>query len=66
MSDLIVSFSGYVLSPSWIQVSFRTRRVIWSINNPLGVAFNVFQENPNELVIHKGVIHLGKRFVREA
>jgi len=24
------------------------------------VAFNVFQENPNEFVITKGVIHLGK------
>jgi len=30
-----------------------TRRVLWSINKPLGLAFNVF----NELVILKGVIH---------
>ena len=41
-------------------------RVLWPINNPLGVAFNVFQENLNELVIPKGVIHLGERFVKEA
>ena len=29
------------------------------------MAFNVFQENPNEFVIPKGEIHLGERFVRE-
>jgi len=58
MSDLAVFFSEFVLSPSWIQVSFilidgwslfSTRRVLWCINNLLGVAFNAFQENPMNL-----------------
>ena len=39
---------------------FRIRRFLWFINDPLRVAFNVFQENPNEFIIPKGVIHLGE------
>jgi len=45
-----------ILSPSWIQVFFILIErvclrvgVLWSITNSLGVAFNVFQENPMNL-----------------
>ena len=74
MSGLAVSFSGSVLSPNWIQVSFilidgvclGLGEFYGLSKNLLGAAFNVFQENPNEFVIPKSVLHLGERFLREA